>query len=237
MAKYAKPKSKSAVSTQKKNSMLPWLIGAGVLFILIIVGVVMLSNRGTSAADVAPPDVPAEWVNDNVLGNPDAPVTVQAWEDFLCPACQQWTAQVKPNLFRDYIQTGDVKLEFHHFPLQMHAPGAEMAAMAAECAADQGAFWPYHDRLFIEASRGQPAMRVERLIDYAKDLGLDERAFQQCITSQEHRNAVTASVTQAIALGLGSTPSILVDDQLVDNPFDYNAFRALIDQRLAAVGQ
>lgn len=234
MAKYAKPKSDSGASSAKKKSMMPWLIGGGLLFLLLIVAVVMLTNQGADAADIAPPDVPAEWVNRNVLGNPDAPVTVQIWEDFLCPACQQWGSNVEPNLFRDYIQPGDVKFEFHHFPLQMHSPGAEMSAMASECAADQGAFWPYHDRLFIEATRGQPAMQVEKLVGYAGDLGLDEKEFLQCINGQTHRDAITASVAEAITMGLNSTPSVLVGDQLMEQAFDYNAMKAEIDQQLEA---
>lgn len=233
MAKYAKPKSTNAASTKKKNSTLPWLIGAGVFFILLIVVIVMISNSGSSTADIAPPDVPEEWVSRTVLGNPDAPITVQAWEDFMCPACQQWNSQVKPNLFRDYIQTGDVKLVFRHFPLQMHAPGAEMGAMASECAADQDAFWPYHDRLFLEAAnRGQAGMQVERLIDYADEMGLDKQQFQQCIASQQHRDAVTASVTEAITMQLGGTPTIIVNDQVV--PSDYSTLKAQIDAQLEA---
>jgi len=235
MAKYAKPKSSSAPSAKKK-SIMPWLIAGGALFLLLIVGVVMLSNRGASgAAEIAPPDVPAEWVNRNVLGNPDAPVTVQTWEDFLCPACEKWASDVEPILFRDYIQSGDVKLEFRHFPLQIHSPGSELGAMASECAADQGAFWPYHDRIFREAAnRGQPALQMEKLVDYAGDLGLDEKQFLQCLSGQTHRDAVTASVTEAITMGLNSTPSILVDGQLMDNPFDYNALKTQIDQQLEA---
>jgi protein-disulfide isomerase len=233
MPKYAKPKSKEPT---KKRSMTPWLIGAGVFFVLLIVLIVIVNNRGSSskAEPIALPDMPADWINRDVMGNPDAAVTVQTWEDFLCPACQQWGSRVRSDLINDYIKTGQVKMEFHHFPLPMHAPGSEMGAMAAECAADQNAFWPYHDRLFQEAEQGgQKALQLERLVNYAKDMGLDDKEFLQCMTSQKYRDEVTASVTEATALGLDSTPTVLVNGQAM-SPFDYNALKAEIDRLLEA---
>ncbi len=168
MAKYAKPKKSKSPSS--KRSLTPWIIGAGVLFILLIVLAVVLNERGTSAT-IEPPAVEDAWLNRAQLGNPEATVTVQAWEDFLCPACGEWARTIEPRLVAEYVETGDVILEFRQFPLQMHAPGAAMGAQASECAADQGAFWPYHDRLFAEAaSRGQAGFQLERLVDYAGDL-------------------------------------------------------------------
>ncbi len=232
MPKYAKPKSKEPV---KKRSMTPWLIGAGVFFVLLLVLIVITNNRGSRIEPIALPDMPAEWINRNVMGNPDAVVTVQTWEDFLCPACQQWGPRVRVNLINDYIKNGKVKMEFHHFPLPSHAPGSEMGAMAAECAADQNAFWPYHDRLFQEAEQGgQSALQLERLVSYAKDMGLDDKEFLQCMTSQKYRDAVTASVTEATALGLDSTPSVLINGRVMENPFDYNALKTEIDRLLEA---
>jgi len=232
MPKYAKPKSKEPA---KKRSMTPWIIGAGVFFVLLIVLIVIVNNRSSRIEPIALPDMPAEWINRNVMGNPDAAVTVQTWEDFMCPACQQWGPRVREQLINDYIKTGKVRMEFHHFPLPIHAPGSEMGAMAAECAADQNVFWPYHDRLFQEAERGgQPALQLERLVSYAKDMGLDDKEFLQCMTSQKYRDEVTASVTEATSLGLNSTPSVLVNGQVMENPFDYNALKAEIDRLLEA---
>ncbi|MEZ4633574.1 MAG: thioredoxin domain-containing protein [Caldilineaceae bacterium] len=78
------------------------------------------------------------------LGNPDAPVVIQGWEDFRCPACSQWTRTIKPQLMANYIQPdgvdGSVRSEYHYFPLTSHGETAFLAAQAAECAADQGGF-------------------------------------------------------------------------------------------------
>jgi len=212
-----------------------WIIGAGILFVALIVLTVALTNRNSAPPAVTQPDVPSEWAARNTLGNPEAVVTVEAWEDFLCPACGQWSTNIKPQLYEKYIKNGDVKLEFHHFPLQIHAPGAQLGAQAAECAADQDAFWPYHDQLFSAASnRGQAGFQIQSLAGYAKTLELDESDFLQCMNSQRHRATIDESVNRAISQGLNSTPSILINGQLQESPFDLPLLEAEIDRLLAA---
>ena len=132
---------------------------------------------------------------------------------------------------------GKVRLEYHYFPLSQHEPGASISAQAAECAADQGAFWPMHDKLFAGQNSGAAAFSAERMITYAEDLGLDSRIFTQCLTGQEYFSAVQASLSQAMSMGLNSTPSLLINDLQMDNPMDYAAIAAEIDRLLAAANQ
>lgn len=233
MPKYSKPKPTSAA---KKQSMTPWLIGAGVLFVLLIIFAVFINSR-SSAVTVTEREVADAWQERTSLGDPEAVVTVQAWEDFLCPACQQWTATIEPRLEEEFVNTGLVRLEFRQFPLNIHAPGAQMSAMASECAADQGAFWTYHDRVFQEAaSDGQAGTTLDRLVRYADDLSLDVDEFRTCMTTQKHRAAVDASVNEAVALGLNSTPSILVNGKVMENPFNYDELAGEINRLLEAAG-
>ena len=154
------------------------------------------------------------------MGDPEAPVTIQAWEDFMCPACRQWTSTVEPQLIDEYIKTGQVRLEFHQFPLSIHAPGADMGAMASLCANDQGAFWPYHNRLFPAQDQGQAGFTIDALVRYADELGLDSRALMECMSSLKYRDQVTASGNEALSLGLNATPSVIVNGTKMTNPFD-----------------
>lgn len=207
--------------------------------VVILAGAVAVILAGT-ASEQEPASqsqdysgIPAEWQDRKVLGDPDAPVTVQAWEDFRCPACAAFNQRVKPGLVDNYIASGQVKLEFLHFPLQQHEPGASMAAQASECAADQGQFWAYHDRVFEATASGASAFLMERLIEYAVDLGLDESSFASCLTSQTHTMTVSESLQAARTAGHNSTPTVLVDGVRVDNPLDYEVVSALIDERLS----
>src|SRR5690606_2631515 len=126
-------------------------------------------------------------------------------------------------LMEDYIEQGTVRLEFRHFPLQIHAPGAEMAAMASECAADQGAFWPYHDRLFQAQSTGQAGYTIDRLVQYADELDLDSQQLLQCMSGLQHQTDVTESVNQAVSMGLNATPSVLINGVRLEDPYNYEA--------------
>jgi protein-disulfide isomerase len=241
MTSSTKPKSAvpakgraPARKTGSNSNVGLWIVGGGVLLVVLVVALLWMNQRGTTtgagAATVAAPDVPAEWIDGATIGDPAAPVVIQAWEDFLCPACQQWTRDVEPQLLNDFIKTGKARLEFHQFPLQQHAPGAQMASQASLCAADQNMFWPYHDRLFQAAStRGQAGLEIRQLTTYAREVGLDEARFTQCMNNQEMRNAMAESLTQAQQLGLNSTPSVLVNGQLIASPFDYNSLMAAIE--------
>ena len=237
MTKSATPGVRTTRTRRKtdSNNIGIWIVGVSAVIVLVVVLAIAFSSRPASVA-VDAPDLPAEWLVGTTMGNPEAPVTIQAWEDFMCPACRQWTSTVEPQLIEDYIKPGQVKLEFHQFPLSIHAPGAEMAAMASLCANDQNAFWPYHNRLFPAQDQGQAGFTIDALVRYADEVGIDSRALLDCMSSQKYRDEVTASANEAIAMGLNATPSVLVQGTKIENPFDYESMKAAIDDALAASG-
>ena len=107
------------------------LLVGGVSLTLVVIALILVVASGNqqSAAEGADyAGIPAAWQNRNVLGDPEAPITLQAWEDFRCPACAAFNQRVKPGLVENYIASGDLKLEFHHFPLQQHEPGASLGS-------------------------------------------------------------------------------------------------------------
>jgi protein-disulfide isomerase len=156
------------------------------------------------------------------------------WEDFLCPSCQTFATTVKPQLFENYVKPGTVRVEYHYFPLAQHEPGATMSALAAECAADQGMFWPYHDRVYqMTRVDQQGAVQFDDLVEYARGMGMDEAVFRTCLSSQQHIGTVTDSVNQATQLQLRFTPSIIVGDTLLQDS-SYASVSAEIERQLAA---
>jgi len=111
------------------------------------------------------PGVPIE--GDPVLGSSNAPVTMVEISDFQCPFCGKYARETFPQIKKEYVDTGKVKIIFKNFPLPMH-PNAQKAAEAAECAADQGKFWEYKEKLFAN----QNNLSVEDLKKYAQESGL-----------------------------------------------------------------
>jgi protein-disulfide isomerase len=203
-----------------------------VVLVLLVVWIIQ-RNRPVETASIEEFALPPAWINGKNLGNPDAPVVIQAWEDFLCPHCREWSATVVPRLFNEYIKTGDVRLEYHSLPLQGFEPGSSMAALAAECAAEQNLFWPYHDRLFEAQDQGQAGYTIEELTRLAAVAGLNESQFSQCMASQQHLDSVQQSVQQANELAITGTPTVFVNGQRVTNSFDYAGLKAEIDRHLA----
>jgi protein-disulfide isomerase len=138
---------------------------------------------------------------------------------------------VKPQLVSDYVEPGLVRFEFHDYAFR--GPEAVRAAEAAACAADQGAYWRYHDTLFLNQS-GPNSFTDARLKQMAETLGLDTGTFNQCLDSGEKRPGVEASIAEAQAQGIDSTPTIFINGTEVAEWHDFNAVKQAIDAELAA---
>ena len=143
-------------------------------------------------------------------------VVIREYSDFQCPYCKRFQQEILPELEKRYIETGRARFEFNHFPLTSIHQEALNAAIASECAADQGAFWAYHDEVFQKGAGNYEQK--------ARDLKLDLPRFNACIASDEARQRALADRQEAIDLGLNGTPSVFVGPFLLPNPFDLNAY-------------
>jgi Na+/H+ antiporter NhaA len=142
---------------------------------------------------------------DHVRGPLDAPVTVVEYGDFECPYCGRAEPVVR-ELLGDF---GDVRYVWRHLPLSDVHPNAQLAAEAAEAAADQGAFWEMHDLLFDH----QDALAPGDLMQYAEQLGLDAERFSDDL--REHKSAarVAEDVDSADISGVSGTPTFFINGQ------------------------
>ena len=105
-----------------------------------------------------------------------------------------------------------------------------MAAVGAECAGDQGQFFPYHDLLFENQGPANAGyITAETLVAYAVELGLDEDRFAGCLASPaEQYDKVVQSTERAEATGVRGTPTVLINGRRVQDPLDLEDLRALI---------
>ena len=229
------PVRRRAKQSSKNSNFSLYLIG-GVLLLLIVfvIGLNIWNSRPTVSAQ--PLDIQDGWVDRNSIGNPDAKVVVEAYEDFLCPHCAEFTAQVEPRLIDEYVKTGKVRFVYHTFPLQGFEPGASIAANAAMCAADQNQFWQMHDQLFASQTRGMSAFEPEALTKTAEALGMNGSQFAQCLNSLKYGAEVRQTVNDGIALGVQGTPTIFVNGVLLSTGADYTSLKAQIDKLLGSAG-
>lgn len=109
-----------------------------------------------------------------VMGDPNAPITIIAFEDFMCPHCQDYQPTLH-SFVRDYVATGLAKLEYRFYPL-VNPELSMLTAKVAECVAyqDLGLFWEAHDLLFEFASAGEVDSEVASVIGMLLSLDVDE---------------------------------------------------------------
>jgi protein-disulfide isomerase len=160
-------------------------------------------------------------------GSPFAAVTVEEYGDFQCPACGRAAAYIKQsNLHEKYGER--VQWKYFHFPLISIHPFAFNAAMAAECANDQGKFWEYHDTLFAD----QDKLRKSDLDTHAQELGLDTELFGACFKSRAKSETIRGDITQGERKGVQSTPTFFLNGELVS---DWTRLETLIDTLLSKI--
>jgi protein-disulfide isomerase len=174
---------------------------------LVVMAVQNLRNQSIQARPSDPPlpKGPIPISTTALKGSQAAPVVLLVYSDFECPFCRRFATEVLPAIEREYVDSGKVALAFKHLPLERIHANAVGAAVAAECAGEQGKFWPMHDRLFSDITRlGEAQYRT-----YASELRLDSKEFGACIQG-EMTEKVRKDAADSGSLGLRSTPTVYI---------------------------
>ncbi len=139
------------------------------------------------------------------MGSKDAPVTVVEFTDYQCPFCLRFTKNTFPSLKKKYIDTGKVRWVALNLPLAFHKD-ATKAAQAAHCAGEQDKFWEMREVLFKNPQK----LNVSFLPAHAATLNLDIEAFNACLQSKRHLDAIAKEAKDANAVRLTGTPSFII---------------------------
>jgi protein-disulfide isomerase len=167
--------------------------------------------------------------DDPVRGGKDAAVTIVEFSDFQCPYCSRAAATLR-QVEEKY---GDrVRVVFRDFPLPSHKD-APKAAEAAQCAHEQGHFWQMHDLLFANQQQLQDAAFRR----YATQLGLDEKAFGECLDSGRHAAEWRKDKTDGESYGIGGTPAFFINGRFLGGAKPFEAFVEVIDEELKLVAK
>lgn len=157
----------------------------------------------------------------NTMGDPNAPVKLETWEDFQCPACKNFSESVESQLIQNYVATGKVYYVFHHYPFidnNSTSKESDQAANASMCAGEQGRFWDYKTILFANWNgENIGTFSDRRLLALGESLGLDMNQFKKCFDDNAYKAQIDQDFAAGINLGVNSTPSIFVDGVLVQN--------------------
>ena len=159
---------------------------------------------------------PGNWPNEDgtALGNPNADVRIDIYEDFKCSACKVFSAEIEPHLVDNEISNGEVYYVFHQYPFLTQRESF-LAANASECAAEQNRFWDYKKMIFENLNHVSDEFNEKSLNAFAETLGLDTKKFSDCLKNEKYAEKVNADKEKGDGLGVAGTPSIFVNGKIV----------------------
>jgi protein-disulfide isomerase len=197
-----------------------------ILAVLVVVGVLIAPRlQPTTAATI---DVSGQ----PLLGNASAPVTMAVFEDFRCPGCQNFELNVMPDIRRDYVDDGRVRVAYFNLPVVAPVTASEHVARVGECVFRQSndAFWEMKTPLYrAQQQLGDARRVVELALTYAP--GIDAGALDACLADPSSLQAVRDDATLAVRLEVRATPTVIVNGRKVDSP-SAAAVRAALDAAL-----
>jgi protein-disulfide isomerase len=238
------------VKSNNSSSNLPLLIIGAVLLAAIVGGWWFYSsstapskpttaNKAASKSPASPtPDMTQIYLNApagaqpaNMLGSPNATVTVEEFADYQCPTC----AVVHPKMQEiTKIYGNRIKFIYRSFPLTQIHQNAYAAAVAAEAASLQSKFWEMQNQLFSNQKEWSNSAEAPKLFEgYAQKIGLDVGKYQNDVLGLGAKARVDADLMRGRKIGVSGTPAIYINGTpLAFEKFDVESMRQVIDSEL-----
>jgi len=251
------------MTEQKKSVLFPFTLNSNTVLLLVLVvasfitgslytKVQYLEKNSTPPQVAAQAAVPQQGVqqvaqapagkikevsnDERIRGNKNAKITLVEYSDFECPFCQRFHP-ITQELMKTY---GDkIRLVFRDYPLPFHA-NAQKEAEAGRCIAELGgneAFWSYTDKIFERTASNGTGFALTDLGPLAKEVGVNQQSFQQCLDTGKYAKAVKDEVADGNAAGVNGTPTTFVIDskgktQMLVGAQPVDAFKTVIEQVL-----
>lgn len=198
----------------------------------ILYGVPPTTSSASAVATTAGAQstTPKKPVTVSTAGRPsrgpvDAKVTLVEFVDYQCPFCGQFERSTMPQIEKNYGNR--IRIVSRQFPLSIH-PNAFGAALAMECAYQQGKFWQLHDRLFHH----QDDLGPGGLVQQAQAVGLNAARMRSCQKSAATKRTVNEDITAGRGYGVTGTPTIFINGRPLVGALPYAQFKAAIDAAL-----
>ncbi len=167
--------------------------------------------------------------NNPSIGPIDAKVTIIEFGCLMCPYTKKAEPTVKELLKR---YDGQILYVYRNFPLQQH-PESALHAEAANCAADQGKYWEYRDRVFQMQDTCRNSIDHLGIIkNVITELGLNKTVFDECLESGKYKLEVEQDLQDGINAGITGTPTFFINNRTIVGPKPIDAFIAVIDEEL-----
>lgn len=169
-----------------------------------------------------------------LLGSPEAPLEVTEFADFECPTCGRFANLVEPDVRARLVNTGQVRIRYIDYPLEMHR-NTWNASRAAACADEQGKFWEMHDAIYANQDRwdatatNNPDKVLKQL---GAQIGLNKDQFNECVDSKKTQAKIQAHYQLAQKNQISGTPTFIFGNKKV-NFLTYDEFKQMVDEASA----
>ena len=233
------PSDRDVVRNAKaRPSRRTFYLTLAVLLILgiIVVGYAWQRGKGAGAATTVAADETVTLTAGYVRGSPDAPIEIVEFGDFECPGCGEFATKTEPQIQANLVAPGIARFRFIDLQVTPTHRNAPAASVAAACANDQGKFWEMHDRIFAGQTEWSTTATLQPkpiLQGYAKEIGLDVKAWDECYTAERHIETLTTNMQQAVRVGLNRTPSIMIGRRVLIGAQPYDVVKLAVDSALA----
>jgi protein-disulfide isomerase len=174
-----------------------------------------------------------------VFGNTSAPITIVQFGDFQCHFCGRFARDTEPQINQTYIETGKTNLVFKHFVT--HGSDSMTAAIASQCANEQGKFWSFYKILYgnqgEENSGWASADNLKKFVSQIP--AMDIKKFDSCLDSQKYKSIAESDTAFAYKSGFQGTPTFIIeksdgsDPQILLGAYPFPAFQAIIDKKIS----
>lgn len=211
----------------QKDKIITTIAGAVVLFVVLSVSFfifgrgsnknIKINNNDTVKKEVV--DVKKIETDDHVLGDANAPVKIIFYGDFDCPFSANFYSTL--NKTREEYKE-KVAVVFRHYPLRTHSL-ALPAALASECASEQGKFWEIVDKLFDSKRNGK--LTVEQIDVIAGEVGLDVDSFKTCVTAEKFKDKIQNDWQAGKNADIIGTPGVFINNQQLSGDIPYENYK------------
>ncbi|WP_158542795.1 thioredoxin domain-containing protein [Phytoactinopolyspora halophila] len=225
-------REEQARKERARERMMRFGIAGAVLVAVAIIAVAVISTRGddgdsTASGNSAVPTAATGEYDGIMLGNEDAPVTVEYWMDFLCPACQSFEQNSGPVL-KQFIESGDVQLIAHPITFTGGVYSAR-ASNAFACAAEEGMGSEFKTAAYSGDSL--PQWTDNQLADFGADLGI-EGEYEECVDDGTYSDWATSMTDKAREAGIEGTPTVIINGEVLQEWQSPQALQSAIEAEL-----
>ncbi len=170
---------------------------------------------------------------DHIRGVKNADITLIEYSDLECPFCKRFHPTALQAM-KEY--SGKIAWVYRHFPLSFHA-NAQKEAEAAECVAELGGadkYWKYIDTIAERTTSGGTGFALDSLAPLAKEVGVDEQRFKQCLDSGKYTKRIQQDTADGQSAGVDGTPGTILmrkdgKTRLVPGAVPYEELKVQID--------